>query len=314
MFAIGVENALACRVTLLIGAALALALGWYRAGKAGLPRKSIILVTVLLPLLAAFFSHLCYCLVNAGDVLYSQPFGYLLSFWQEGHMMYGMLLGIVLALLIGGGRRRMMFLEQYAPSTALMVVFARLAEGMVGQGYGEYWFGEENLFCRFPFMVYDPYYEAWGWALFMLGAAIAAVLLVVLLVRRKPAFEGDSMLLLLGFYAAAQVVMESLRRDEFLRWGFVRVEELLSAVVILLILLFFCLRSGRKQALQKALCFALFAAMVVFCLLLEFATEGRIPFLLFLEVWQCYFCMALACVVLAGCVLWMRHIMISAKE
>ena len=122
------------------------------------------------------------------------------------------------------------------------------------------------------------------------------------------------MLLCLGLYACAQVVLESLRRDEFLRWGFVRVEELFSAVLILLVLIIYCVRSGKGRTVGKAICFALFAAMVVLCLLLEFATEGRIPFLLFLEVWQCYAAMACACAVMAGCVLWMRGLTTVEKD
>ena len=58
------------------------------------------------------------------------------------------------------------------------------------------------------------------------------------------------------------------------------------------------------------MCFVLFVAMVVFCLLLEFATEGRIPFLVFLDVWHCYALMAAACVINAACVLWMRRLSI----
>jgi len=157
--------------------------------------------------------------------------------------------------------------------------------------------------------VYDPYYEAWGWALFMAGTVIAAAL-YVLLMKRKPAFPGDQMLTLLGLYASAQVVLESLRRDEFLRWGFVRVEEVLSAVVILAVLILYWVHTGKAKAAQKAVCMTLFVAMVVFCLLLEFATEGRIPFLVFLDVWHCYALMAVACVINAACILWMRRLSI----
>ena len=127
---------------------------------------------------------------------------------------------------------------------------------------------------------------------------------------QKPAFDGDGMLLFFGLYAAAQVVLESLRRDEFLRWGFIRSEELLSAVVILMVLILYWVHSGGAKAVQKAVCMALFVAMVVFCLLLEFATEGRIPFLVFLDVWHCYALMAVACVINAACVLWMRRLSI----
>lgn len=307
-FEIGVQNTFHSGLTLLTGAILALGLGWLRGRKAGICSKRLALCTVLAPLLAAFFSHLCYCLVSIADVLYSYPAGYWFAFWQPGQMFYGGMLGALIALAIAGGKDRLRLMEAYAPSMALMIAFARIAEGCYGQGYGEYWYEESTFFCRFPFMVYDPYYESWGWALFMAEAAVAVILLFILL-KKKPAFEGDGMLLLFGLYAAAQVVLESLRRDEFLRWGFVRVEELLSAVVILIVLILYWVKSGRAKPVRKAVIMAVFVAMVVFCLLFEFATEGRIPFLV-LEVWQCYALMAVACAINAECVWCMRRMAI----
>ncbi len=300
IFEIGVQNTFHSGLTLLIGAALALALGWLRGQKAGIPKKKLALTTVLAPVLTAVCSHLGYCLVSLPDVLYV---------WRFGQLFYGGILGFVMALAIAGGQERFRLMDAYAPSAAVMIAFARIAEGFGGQGYGEYWYGESAFFCRFPFMVYDPYYESWAWALFVAGAAIA-IALFVLLYRRSPAFAGDSMLTLIGLYAAAQVVLESLRRDEFLRWGFVRVEEVFSAAVILTVLILYWVHSGKAQTVQKAICMALFVSMVVFCLLLEFATEGRIPFLVFLDVWHCYALMAVACAVNAGCVLWMRRLSI----
>ena len=299
-FEIGVPNTLCCVLSLLMGAALSVWLGWARGRKAGIAPQKLALAAALTPLMTAAFSHLGYCLVSLPDVLYS---------WQPGQLFYGGMLGAVLALCMAGGRERIRLMDAYAPAIALMLAFARIAEGFFGQGYGEYWYEESTFFCRFPFMVYDPYYEAWGWALFMAEAAVAVILLFVLL-KRKPAFDGDRMLMLFGLYASAQVVLESLRRDEFLRWGFVRVEEILSGVVILAVLILYWVQNGKAKALQKAVCTALFVAMVVFCLLLEFATEGRIPFLVFLDVWHCYALMAVACVVNAACVLWMRRLAI----
>ena len=308
IFEIGVPNPLLTTITLLAGAAIALLIGWLRGQKAGYSPKHLALCTLLLPLFTAFCSHLCYCLVSIPDVLYSYPASFWFTFWQNGQMFYGGILGALIALWLIGGRQCLRLMDAYAPSMALMIAFARIAEGFSGQGYGEYWYEESTAFCRFPFMVYDPYYESWGWALFMAGAVIAAVLFI-LLMRRKAAFPGDQTLTLLGLYAAAQIVLESLRRDEFLRWGFVRVEELLSAVVILVVLILYWVHSGKGRAVAKSVVVAVFVAMVVFCLLLEFATEGRIPFLL-LEVWQCYALMAAACVVDAICVLRMRRMAI----
>lgn len=306
---IGVQNTLFTGLALASGAVLALLLGWTRGRKAGITPKKLLLCTVLAPLLAAFFSHLCYCLVCVAEVAYNQPLGYWFAFWQNGQMMYGGMIGVLIALAAAGGRERFRLMDVYAPSAALMIVFARIAEGFSGQGYGEYWYGESTAFCRFPFMAYDPYYESWAWSLFMAGAVIAVVLFV-LLCKRKSAFDGDQMLTLVGLYAACQVVLESLRRDEFLRWGFVRSEELVSAVALLVVLILYWTHSGRNRAAQKTVCMALFVAMVVFCLLLEFATEGRIPFLVFLDVWHCYALMAVACVVNAVCILCMRRMAI----
>ncbi len=305
MFEIGVPNALSGWLTLLLGALCALALLGLRLRKSGLPARRAVWALVLTPVLTAFFSHLCYCLTCMGEVLYAQPLGYWFAFWQNGQMFYGGMLGALIALAIAGGKSRIRLMECAMPSIALMTAFARVAEGFFGQGYGEYWYGESTLLCRFPFMVYDPYYESWAWALFMAEAAVALGLFVILLCRR-PAWNGDGVLLFFGLYASAQIVLESLRRDEFLRWGFVRAEELISAVVILAVLILYWVRSGKAQALRKSLCAALYAAMVVFILLLEFATEGRIDFLVFLDVWHCYALMAVCCLISAGCVVYMR--------
>lgn len=306
MFEIGTPNILSGSLMLLLGTILALALGWLRARKAGIPARNAALACVLAPLLAALCAHLGYCLACVTEVIYSQPIGFWFAFWQNGQLFYGGMLGALLALSIAGGKDRIRLIESCMPSIALMVVFARLAEGCFGQGYGEYWYGESTLLCRLPFMVYDPYYESWAWALFMAEAAVALVLFIFLL-KRKPAFDGDSALLFFGFYAAVQVVMESLRRDEFLRWGFVRVEELFSAVVMLVVLILYWKRTGKAHLASKIACMAVFVGMIVFTLLLEFATEGRIDFLAFLDVWHCYALMAVCSVINAACILIMRQ-------
>lgn len=311
MFAIGQENPLGCALLLLAGGALALALGALRCRRAGVPPRRIALATALLALLTPVGSHLLYCLVDLESALYGHSVGYLLAFWQPGGMLYGGMAGAALALCLARGRQRARLFEGYAPSAAWMAAVYRVGEGLMGQGYGEYAM-EETALCRFPFMMYDVYYEAWAWALFV-AEALVALLLFAALLKRRPAFEGDGALWFAGLYASAQIVLESLRRDEFLRWGFVRVEELASAVVLLLVLLCYALRTRGQRRRAKALCFALFACLVTLVVLLEFATEGRVPFLLFLDVGGCYGAMACACALLAGCVLWMRRLSLDAK-
>lgn len=306
MFTIGTENQLAYWITMLLGGVAALVLGWARCEKAKVRRARVALATVLLPLFTVFFSHLLYCLADTDTLLYSDSYGYLFAFWQPGGMVYGGILGAVIGLMLIGGRERLEMMEQYAPSGALMIAAARVGEGFLGQGYGEY-VTEATGFARFPFMVYDPYNELWGWALFVLEALVALVLLGYLL-RRKKTWAGDGALLMLGLYACCQIVLESLRRDEYLRWGFVRVEEVISAVVVLAVLVCYSIRAGKAKRLRSAVGMGAYALLIVFCLLLEFATEGRIPFLAFLDVSACYIAMAGACALLCATVLYMHRL------
>ena len=131
----------------------------------------------------------------------------------------------------------------------------------------------------------------------------AIELLLILALCLTP---GDKTLVLVGLYAAMQVVFESLRRDEFLRWGFVRCSELLSAVALFIVLLCYQLRSGRVWKKRHIACWIGYVVLVVSCILLEFATEERIPFLTFLSPEACYVCMTGCCALLCGCVMVMR--------
>lgn len=306
MFAIFQETPLRCTAVLLICGMFALLLGAYRCRKADIGMHKIMLATVLVPFMALFFSHFLYCLVDIESALYGHSIGYLFAFWEQGGMLYGGIIGAGLALWAVGGRGAGVLFEAYAPSGAWMIAAIRICEGLMGQGYGEYAM-EETLFCRFPFMVFDPYYETWAWAVFLLEAAVALVLFLCVLFQKSD-WPGDGALWMIGLYASVQIVLESLRRDEYLRWGFVRIEELFSAVAILAVLLCYARRTRGRHKRSKAHCFVVFACMTALCILLEFAVEGKITFLQFLDVGGCYAVMAAACLMMGVCVLWMRRL------
>lgn len=314
-FMIGETNTVMLGVTLAVGVAAALTLGALRAAKNGVRGGVVVAFSALALLLGSFFAHLFYCVVPWDFMLMERPLITTLSFWQGGYMLYGGVFGCLLAAWLTSrftGHKLGQLVDAYAPAGALMIVFARVAEGYSGQGYGEYLMEGSN-FARFPFAIYDGYYEMWAWALFVMEALYALVLVFVVFRRYQGHKPGDNALLLIGLYAAAQVVFESLRRDDFLRWGFVRCSQLLSVIALFIVLLCYQLRAGAGQALKKSLIWAAYAAMIVLCLLLEFATEERIPFLRFLTVENCYQVMAGACVVMAGCVIGMRHLEYTLK-
>lgn len=317
-FSIGEPNTPAMIITLVIGLVLALALAALLMRKEGVTGKGIALALVLSPVLGCLFSHLFYCLMQLSFVLYDLGARAFIDFSAGKHMLYGGMFGVFVALLIASKASGVKFgkiADGFAPAGFLFIVAVRLAEGYFGQGYGEY-IEEINGFCRFPFAAYDPYYESWNWALFA-GEAVCALLIFVITLcmkGRQPA--GDRALLGLGMYASAQIIFESLRRDDFLRWGFVRCSELFSGILLLTVLVIYLVRGKNTgHNLAKTLWMVLFFAMVALCMLLEFATEGRIPFLQFLETpAQCYLVMTACCAVILGCVLAIRHLSYAKEE
>lgn len=303
MFEIGVVRQEAAALTMAAAAVIALLIGALRARKAGIAPRRVVLCTLLLPLAMCFCARLLYGLITLPVTLPEDRAQALFAFWRSGYSVYGGILGMLLVLLPLGGQKRLQLTDAYAPALMLLIAAFRVSEGFCGQGYGEYWYEEEIFFCRFPFMMFDADYECWAWALFMAEALLALVLFVVLMLKRR---RSDGMLWGLGLYAAVQLLLESLRRDEYLRWGFVRSEEVLSAACVLAVLIAYALLTKAKSDRRKAVAFCIFVVLTVFCTLLEFATEKRIPFLRFLEVDGCYLCMAAACVLLCADVLWMR--------
>jgi len=311
LFSIGETNQPMFLLTLILGLVLSLACAVLLCRREKVSGKVTLWAAVLAPVLGFLFSHVFYCLVQFSYVVNNLGPEAFLDFSANRHMLYGGMFGAVLAIFIASrlsGEKFGKLLDAFAPAGFLFIAAIRLAEGFNGMGYGEY-IEEINAFCRFPFAVYDNMYEMWAWALFAGEAFYALVICAVTLLIRKKEPAGDRALLGLGMYGCGQIIFESLRRDEFLRWGFVRCSELFSGVLLLIVLICYLVRcKNKKMNISNIICMVLFFVMVAFCLLLEFATEGRIPFLQFLETpAQCYMCMAGACVVMLICVLVIRR-------
>ena len=273
---------------------------------------------IFLPLALVFgflFAHLCYGLLRIEYALYDRSLLWLLMFWEGGYMLYGGMLGVALAALLSAklsNASALKLMDAAAPVGALLIAFIRLAEGLSGSFFGDY-LAEESVLSFFPFAVYDVYYEGWVEAVFM-GGVIVALVVAIFLLLRKSAFDGDRTLLLISLYAAGQIVLESMRFDDFLRWGFIRCSQVFSAAAILLVLLCYCRRCAgawQKRRIALWITFVVCAALV---LVLEFAVDGKIDFLSFLTPVHCHTIMAVICAIMAGCVLTMRKCSLTVEE
>lgn len=287
-----------------LSAVVALLAAGVLARRACLRQGTLSYLALLAVPLAVLLARALYCLI-------CMDFGDFFRLTEGGFALYGAMLGVLLAAFLTAritGQTFARLADVLAAPAALMIGLCRLAEGLVGQGYGRYitdWFdpdygmslfhpADTSFFQRFPFAVRDMYDE-YSWAIFVLEALFAlAICLVLLRVRKRE--PGSKALLFVLLYAASQALCEGLREDAVLRWGFVRVNQILSAVAVAAVLLICCLRLPEKRRhrarMARAWCGTLAGMLLVIAM--EFAVEKKIVFLEFLPMDVCYFITALA--------------------
>ena len=180
---------------------------------------------------AFVLARLSYCLARFSFYFLEMGPMSVLRTWEGGFMLYGAALGALLGAGLLARRRRAdaaATLDEIACPGLLAVAICRLGEWTTGEGVGT-WI-ENPLLMRLPFAVCNEYGE-WQLAVF-LWEALAAVVLLAFMLRVKGE-RGERALSALLLYACCQVVLESLRMDSCLKVGFVRVSQVISAVVIL---------------------------------------------------------------------------------
>ncbi len=299
------------------GALIALVLMWARRGSSGLHPDTISWFALLAPALSVILARVLYFLVSLPWFLDRGAEAFF-HFQEGGFMLYGAMMGMALAAFLAGraGHQSMArVLDGAAAPFALFVVFARGGECLTGIGLGEYieeWFDpafgrsmialeDSSFFWRFPFGVTDGD-GFWRFPVFF-AEALAALVFFVLLLRIKTRREGSGALLFLGMYAGMQTFLESLRIDLELRWGFVKVNQLLALPAMVLIAVICILRtSASDRSLRRFLPEG--AGILACCgavMAMEFALEGKIDFLTWMRMDLCWLVMLLAAVGMAVC-------------
>ncbi len=240
---------------------------------------------------AFVLARLCYCLARFSFYFLELGPVSVLRTWEGGFMLYGAALGALLGAWLLAGRKGVdaaALLDEIACPGMLAVAICRLGEWTVGEGVGT-WI-ENPVLMRLPFAVCNEYGE-WQLAVF-LWEAIAALALLMLLLRVK-AGKGERMLSALLWYACCQVVLESLRMDSCLKIGFVRVSQVISAVVILAVTMIRAGRNGgRPMMLRRA---ALVIALAALIGVIEWALDKTVVSNILL-----YAVMIAACALLAA--------------
>ena len=275
-------------------------------------RKALELFWLMALPLGTLLAHVGYCLCSM-DLLADSEGAMLLDFTGGGYLLYGAVVGALISLPLACRRAGVSpaeLADRLAGPFLLLGAACALGEGLIGAGAGwmvEDWFQPENsmslfaspepegliaFFSRFPFAVRDPFYDYMAWAVFLPMAAV--MLLGLTGLRKRPGGRGDRALFSLSWYAAARVFYESLRQDDIPKWGFVRVNQILSAVALVAVMICVFCRAGRVR--PGRIVRLLGGALLV--LLMEFALEKKINMLDWMTMDLCYLVSAVGCVLL----------------
>ena len=266
---------------------LALALAGILGAKRKLPTGTVRVFALLGVPLGLFCARLLYCLVNFSSFIntWERP-ALMLNFFDGGLSMPGLLTGLALAAWLCARVAKTRFwtlADVLAAPIALFIAIARWAERFTELGVGKvvepgamgeslpWLFLMQRSGKNIEYRMLVSNYEA------IVAFVIFAALVILFFVRANRFAGGELALLFLALYGSTQVVLESLRNDGHMLIIFLRVGQLLAALMPILatcVLLKRC--KGWRSRRQTALSWVVIALCVVVLIFLEFSLDGRV--------------------------------------
>ena len=167
----------------------------------------------------------------------------------------GVILGVLLANRLTRKGAAAAGLDAFAPFGALLAALFRLGELCLGSCGAGGNLPEGSALAFFPFALKIEVaggYSYWAWAVCVLSAVFALAWAGIAFFRlRGKGRTGLSFTLTLFFLALPQILCESMRHNVSMVWLFVHVEELLCAVVLLCVMLFWVLGTGKGLSFPR---------------------------------------------------------------
>ena len=298
-------------LAILIGAAICTALFAWKMHSAKLKPLTALLALPLAVVLGAVMAKLVYFVLELRDMLvtYDGVSG-ILSMKPDEFSFLGGCFGVVLAVMLTAlisGQKVLPVLDAFAPCGALMAAITRACEGLLDPmsliGMGAF-VGDEKWWF-FPVAVENEFLYSWFYAVFMLEAAFALVCAVgsFVISMRWEFAPGRVFLHTVFFLALTQILSEQVL-NKFMAWGFVRIEQLLCALIVFGILLYACIMRGKMVAFVPAVLCLLCAGVLIW---MEFALDNKPLFNIEIPTLLCYGIMIAALGCMAGLSLYSYH-------
>jgi len=250
---------------------------WFFSRKSHMDADAVLLYGMLGIPLGLIVSRIFFCAVNVQYYTKTimQPWR-MLSFWDGGYSMAGMLAGLVLAALIAAKLKKLdfrAFLDAVFLPAGLLVFGLRLAEGLTELlGVGRQ-VSVDALANSMPVLFVTETMgamELHRLAVFRYEAAFALLVFALTLWffrTSKKRQSGDAAMLFFALYGAGQVLFESMRDDGHMMLGFIRVQQVLGVLAPLIVLTVLCRRYGRRHGARDAVT-AAWTALPVMALIL----------------------------------------------
>ncbi len=210
-------------------------------------------------------ARLVYCLVNINYYLnaISAPEA-MLKIWEGGLSLSGALAGVVLAGVIGAKLTRTpvgVTLYAYLPALYALTVIAAVACTVAKTGYGP-----ELPESFFTVTISGVPRLDTTWLRIVIPSAV--MLIIAPHVKKSTLSAGHRFAVYAFLYGSVMILLESLRRDGHMVWGFVHAEMVFDLLFMLPALLY--LARTKKRILLSLLATAVLAGAVV---ALEFALD-----------------------------------------
>ena len=264
-----------------VGAAIAITLAYLlgRKQKAG---GSSIVPALVSGVFALCCSHWLFCALRWSYIindLCETPW-FILQFWKGGYTMYGAILGALLGTFVYARMKRLPLapaMDAIMPGAAVILMLGRFAERFTLQGMGTYVVNE--ALYMIPFVSTNEWGEAQVpvYLYESLAAALALVVMLVILLRGKSR-AGLAAEAGLTIISAAQVMLDSWRGDELIRFGFVRLNMICAAVTLLGLMILRVIRAVKQDG--KASWWTILRVVLLFAgaaivLIVEFGLDGK---------------------------------------
>ena len=216
----------------------------------------------------------------------------------EEMSFYGGAAGLCLGVALSArGREPVALLNRFAPWGLALGALVRFGEGFLGMlGVGPYL--EEEALCFFPLAVGFSYGDDWTeW--YLAVYVLEGISLLIVAAISRWGLKEHRFLRSVFWCCLPQILLENLRSGSFMWFFCIRVEQLACMVAMFVILVMYGVRARNRVPAARAF---LPAAVALLCaglfIVCEFAMEGKIPFLRFLNIGACYGLMALGQVIL----------------